>query len=190
MIELPTIEGGFRVALIDPPWQWKTWGGDLGTPHRGAHDHYGVMPMEKIAEIPVGSVMAANSAMFMWYSGNHVEDALALGRGWGFEFVRSEVFVWIKANEGFQPRPSMGYYSRNGAELCMLFKRGSPKVQDHGVDQVIFCKRGPHSAKPERQYEAIERMFEPPYLEIFARNTRPGWSSFGNQVGIRDGLFV
>jgi hypothetical protein len=39
-----------------------------------------------------------------------------------------------------------------------------------------------HSRKPDEAYERIEALCEGPYLEVFARNRRSGWDSFGIDV--------
>lgn len=108
-------------------------------------------------------------------------------RAWGFRFIRSEVFIWVKSREGYSPKLAMGYWSRNGGEIAALFTRGSPKRLSKGVEQIIHCPRGAHSAKPDLQYERIEALVGGPYLELFARSARPNWSAWGNEVGVRDG---
>ena len=39
-----------------------------------------------------------------------------------------------------------------------------------------------HSHKPEEQYAVIERLSDGPYLELFTRRRRPGWSAWGNEI--------
>jgi N6-adenosine-specific RNA methylase IME4 len=80
----------------------------------------------------------------------------------------------------------MGYWTRKQTEQCWLFTRGAPKRLSKGVEQIIHCPRGAHSAKPEQQYGLIEALVGGPYLEMFARTTRPGWTAWGDQVGVRD----
>jgi N6-adenosine-specific RNA methylase IME4 len=48
---------------------------------------------------------------------------------------------------------------------------------------LIVAPRREHSRKPDEQYERIERLVAGPYLELFARQSRPGWDSWGNEVG-------
>lgn len=98
-------------------------------------------------------------------------------------------FNWVKSREGYSPWPSLGYWTRKGAEICLLFTRGSPKRLRKDIEQVVFCPRGAHSAKPEIVYERIEALVGGPRIELFARHTRPGWAGWGSQYGIRDGLF-
>lgn len=188
MNDLPTIDGGFGCILADPPWAFRTFSGKNATPHRGAHDHYVTTETTDLGAIPLATRCGADCALFMWVVDSHLTEALELGRAWGFEF-KTCAFVWLKSREFYDPAPSFGYWTRKQTEQCWLFTRGKPKRLSKGVNQVIHCPRGAHSAKPEIQYERIEALVGGPYLELFARNTRPGWSSWGNQVGIRDGLF-
>ena len=39
-----------------------------------------------------------------------------------------------------------------------------------------------HSRKPDEQYEIIEACSAGPFLELFARGTRKGWATWGNQA--------
>lgn len=174
------------MILADPPWHFETFDGESAIPTQ-ASDPYTSMTFDDLCALPVESVAAKDCALFMWHSGTHTDQAIDLAKAWGFKFVRSEVFVWIKTRDGYSPKPGMGYYSRNGAEVCALFKRGSPKVLSRGVEQVIICPRGGHSSKPHETYERIEQMIAGPYLELFARERRKNWSSWGNEVGSRDG---
>jgi len=36
-------------------------------------------------------------------------------------------------------------------------------------------------------YDRIEELVDGPYIELFARNTRPGWESWGNETEKYDG---
>jgi ParB-like chromosome segregation protein Spo0J len=48
---------------------------------------------------------------------------------------------------------------------------------------VIDAPRREHSRKPDEGYELVEAMYpELPRLELFARNTRPGWAAWGNEA--------
>jgi N6-adenosine-specific RNA methylase IME4 len=178
--------GPFGCILADPPWAFRTYSGKECTPHRGAHDHYGTTKTEDLTTLPVASVAADDAALFMWVVDSHLEEALALGKAWGFEF-KTCAFVWVKSKAGGWPHVGMGYWTRKQTEQCWLFTKGSPKRVSKGVEQIIHCPRGAHSAKPEQQYKLIERLVGGPYLELFARTTAPGWSAWGNETGKRDG---
>ena len=50
--------------------------------------------------------------------------------------------------------------------------------------QFVEAENRGHSRKPDIQYELIEALMEPGLrcCELFARQTRPGWEAWGNQV--------
>lgn len=198
-------EGPFGCILADPPWRFKTWSekGRGRSPDgmselqrrrylrnlqrsSAPQHHYATMSLDDIKALPVGDVAARNCALFMWIVDSMLPEALEVGKAWGFAY-KVTVFVWVKSREGFSPKPALGYWSRKQAELCLLFTKGAPKRLSPGVEQLIFCPRGAHSAKPDRTYEHVEALVGGPYLELFARSARPGWSAWGNEVGARDG---
>ncbi len=185
MNPLPTTPSGFACLLADPPWAFAGWSGATSLPTLG-EDHYAVTATADLCNLPVGEVAAPDCALFMWVVDSHMAEALDLGRAWGFEF-KTCAFVWVKSKLGGYPHVGMGYWTRKQTEQCWLFTRGSPKRLSKGVEQIIHCPRGAHSAKPDRQYEHIEALVGGPRLELFARSRRPGWESWGDQVGIRDG---
>lgn len=180
----PLPPGPFSCILADPPWAFTGWSGATSLPTLGA-DQYAVTSTEDLCKLPVGEVAAKDAALFMWVVDSHMAEALDLGRAWGFEF-KTCAFVWVKSRLGGWPVVGMGYWTRKQTEQCWLFTRGSPKRVSRGVPQIIHCPRGAHSAKPEEQYGRITALVGGPYLELFARNTRLGWSSWGDEVGARD----
>lgn len=193
MQPLPSIDGGFGCILADPPWKFAAYSGDGGTPHRTAEDHYPTMTLEDMAAIPVADVAAKDCALFMWVVGSHLTDAIALAEAWGFAF-KTDAFYWIKqrllhadqidmfTGDIAEPRMGFGYWTRKQIEPCWLFTRGNPRRLGKGVRQAIVEPRREHSRKPDCQYERIEALVSGPYLELFARTARPGWSVWGNQT--------
>ena len=189
-------QGPFGCILADPPWSFLTYGKTRITPHRCVEDHYRTMTFDHLAALPVQDIAAKHAALFMWIVDSHFEEALALGKSWGFTF-KTIAFIWLKETiNGRQldifrgesePRISMGYWTRKQAEICLLFTRGKPKRQSKAVRQVIRDPRREHSRKPDQQYERIEALVQGPYLELFARQSQPGWTSWGNEVDRFDG---
>lgn len=173
--------GSYSVILADPPWPFRLYSGSDTIPQRAWQQRYAPMKLEELEALPVGELAADNCALIMWAIGPLIPAALRLGEAWGFEF-KTDLFYWAK------PGPmGMGYYSRKRIEPCYLFTRGSPKRLAKDVDQCIVADRREHSRKPDETHENIERLFNGPYVELFARERRPGWSAWGNQVGILDG---
>lgn len=195
----PTIpDGGFGCILADPPWAFRTFSGKDRTPTQKkfceAEDHYPTMALNDMKAIPVKEWAGRNCALFMWAVGSHLDAAIELGEAWGFK-LKTDAFYWIKqklidadqidifTGDIPPPRISMGYWTRKQVEPCLLFTRGSPRRLSKGVRQVIVSPSIGHSRKPAEQYDRIEQLVGGPRLEMFARNTRPGWSAYGNEVG-------
>lgn len=76
----------------------------------------------------------------------------------------------------------MGYWTRANTEPCLLATRGRPKRLNADVRQGIIAPRREHSRKPDDIHARIERLVPGPYLELFARTQRPGWTVWGNQT--------
>lgn len=172
MTALPA--GPFGCILADPPWAFRSYGGDDLAPTQGEQP-YSVMQLDDIKALPVVNVVARDALLFLWTVSHLQQAALDVGRAWGFEPV-SIAFIWDKRRIG------MGYWVRQEAEVCHLFKRGHPKRLNKDVRQMLFQPPREHSRKPDEQYERIERLVGGPYLEMFARQSRPGWSSWGNET--------
>lgn len=199
--------GPFDLVLADPAWAFHTFNGRNRTPTQKsfseAEDHYPTMTIEQMQAIPVGDVAAKDCLLAMWVVGSHCDVALDLARHWGFRFV-TDLFYWAKQKlvrpdqvdlfTGDVPAPpmAMGYHTRKQVEPCWLFARGKGlPVRAHDVRQLIVAPKTGHSRKPAEQYDRLERLYGHTRtdgtplrrLELFARNTRPGWSSWGNEVG-------
>ncbi len=178
---LPRIVGGHQLLLCDPPWRFKTFDGKSAVPTQAA-DPYETMALSDLMAMNVAGVAAKNSLLAMWVIGTHLEMAMRLGKVWGFNYV-TDLFVWDKEKIG------MGYHTRKQAELCLLFKRGNGlPVKSHSVRQIIRAPKREHSRKPDEQYDALDALYGADIrrLELFARQQRPGWIAWGNQLGAFD----
>ena len=179
--------GEFRVILADPPWRFETWS------HRGqgkgASQHYDTMTTDDICALPVADLAARDCALFVWGCWPHLPDALRVIAAWGFDY-KSCGFVWVKQNAGAPVLwgdldnlfLGLGYGTRGNTEFCLRAARGAPKVRSRAEPQLILSPRREHSRKPDEQYRRIEALYDGPYLELFARQPRPGWAAWGNQT--------
>lgn len=182
--------GHYRTILADPPWSFQGWV-DTGTPHRTEEDHYRVTSTDALAALPVGSWAAKDAVLIMWVVDSHLKQGIALGEAWGFEY-KTRLLTWVKLTKGGNPKLGMGFWTRKTTEMALLFAKGSPKRVSRGVrdlietfetDDVIRSQARQHSRKPDEQYEKIEALVDGPYLELFARQRRPGWHSWGDEIG-------
>ena len=147
------------------------------------------MDNDKIALLPVNDLATENCVLFIWVSWPMLEDAFAVINGWGFRY-KTCGFSWIKAKtdqidmfrEDADVQVGLGYWTRSNSEVCLLATRGNPKRINADVRQGIIAPRREHSRKPDGIHERIERLVAGPYLELFARQKRPGWDVWGNQT--------
>lgn len=150
---------------------------------RSAETHYPTMRMEDIKALPVGELAARDCALFLWITLPMLREAWSVMEAWGFRF-KTVAFVWIKTN---RKSPGlfwgMGYWTRANAELCLLATRGHPRRQARNVHQVIISPVEEHSKKPDEARHRIEALMgDVPRIELFARQSPPGWDVWGNEV--------
>lgn len=173
---------GFRVILADPPWAFENY--SAAGEDRNANQHYPTMSPGQIAALPVGHLAARDCALFLWVTDPLLDRGLEVLRAWGFRYT-TIAFTWAKRTRTDAAwHLGTGYYTRANPEICLLGiagRIGLPKSR--AVRQLIVEPAREHSRKPDRVRTDIEAMFDGPYLELFARSTRPGWSSWGNEVG-------
>lgn len=185
----------YGAILIDCPWSFLVWSQDTGS-GRSAEAHYPTMTPDDLKRLAIQQVMADDCALFMWATFPTLVQAISLGATWGLQY-KTAAFVWAKLNkkQGLVERAAgddknwfmgMGYYTRANCESCLLFTRGKPKRKSKSVRQLIVTPIREHSQKPDEIYGRIERLVEGPYLEIFARQRREGWSAIGNGIDGRD----
>jgi N6-adenosine-specific RNA methylase IME4 len=189
--------GRYGVIYADPPWYFKVWG-KQGT-GRGAFSHYNLMSAEDLLALPVGDLAARDCMLFIGVPVPLREQGMDLIKAWGFRYA-TVGFTWIKpcigkpsqhvvakwgaGTAGF--RIGTGYYTRANPEECILAVRGKPKILRHDIPQLIVSPLREHSRKPDEARERIEMLTPGPYLELFARESIPGWDAFGDQAGLFD----
>ena len=185
--------GHYRVILADPAWTYSVFS-DKGK-GRSAERHYDCMSLDDICALPVAGLAAKDCHLFLWCTG----PGLVAGqpqrvcRAWGFD-PSAMAFVWLKvkrrvAEDGHTGpvdesifAKGMGHTTRQNAEYVLLGRRGSPRRLDRSVHQIIVAPRREHSRKPDEIYGRIERYAAGPYAELFARQARADWDSWGDEV--------
>lgn len=176
-------DGKFSCILADPPWAFECWSGPA-VPSRTADSHYATAPLEWIASLPVKACAADDCCLFLWATMPLLPEALQVIAAWGFTY-KTCGFTWVKVlpERPRHPRMGLGYWTRANAELCLLATRGNPKRLHKDVGQVIAEPIREHSRKPDCIHDRIERLVPGPYLELFARQSWPGWTTWGNEEG-------
>jgi len=180
----------FRCIVADPPWKYEQrdvtgsrqpkLNGELDSGVSSVR-RYGAMSIAGVCEMPVKAVAEKGSHLYLWTTNSFMAESHEIARAWGFE--PKTILTWGKVKANGTPSMKTGYYFRGATEHCLFAVRGSQRLQvKHGKPTLYLSERLPHSQKPEWFYGLCEECSPGPYLELFARRKRPGWSSWGNEV--------
>jgi ParB/RepB/Spo0J family partition protein len=163
----------YGVLYADPPWKYTN--PPMGDVARATENHYPTMTTEAITKLEVPA--ADDCVLFLWATIPMLPAALAVMAAWGFAY--KSAIAWIKDKAG------TGYWVRSQCELLLIGTRGDIPAPAPGEQPpaVVDAARARHSEKPAVFAELIERLFpNVPKLEMFARQERPGWDVWGNEI--------
>ena len=168
----------YPIIYADPPWRYSA-----KKVQGAAENHYPTMSIDELCALPVAELAANDSALFMWATFPQLPEALRLIRAWGFTY-KSVAFVWLKKNRKADSWfYGLGFWTRANAEVCLLATKGHPKRQAADIHQFIISPIEAHSKKPdETRDKIVALMGDLPRVELFARQTSPGWDVWGNEV--------
>jgi N6-adenosine-specific RNA methylase IME4 len=183
--ELMTFAGKrrFGTILADPPWRFQNKTGKIAPEHRRL-SRYGTMTFDDIAAVPVSKLSAETAHLYLWVPNALLPEGIRVMETWGFKYKSNIVWHKIRKDGGSDGR-GVGFYFRNVTELILFGVKGkNARTLQAGRTQVnyIGTRKREHSRKPDEQYDLIQSCSPGPFLELFARGTRKGWSTWGNQA--------
>jgi N6-adenosine-specific RNA methylase IME4 len=173
----------FCTILADPPWQFQNRTGKMAPEHRRL-SRYGTMPLNQIVGLPVRPLSDARAHLYLWVPNALLPQGLSVMEAWGFTYKSNIVWHKIRKDGGSDGR-GVGFYFRNVTELLLFGVKGTNiRTLAPGRRQVnlVATQKREHSRKPDEVYGIIEACSPGPYLELFARGMRAGWSVWGNQA--------
>src|SRR5687767_1699760 len=173
----------YATILADPPWQFTNKTGKVAPEHKRL-SRYPTLKLDDIAALPVAQVAAPTSHLYLWCPNALLPEGVAVMKAWGFTYKSNLVWHKIRKDGGPDGR-GVGFYFRNVTELILFGVRGkNARTLAPGRRQVNFLatRKREHSRKPDEQYDIIEECSSGPFLELFARGTRKGWATWGNQA--------
>jgi N6-adenosine-specific RNA methylase IME4 len=182
----------FSTILADPPWAYSNKEGPRAAPlHRpkswenplslaSSSVRYGSMPMAELKALRVEEHAAANAHLYLWVTNGFLVEGHDLARAWGFK--PKTLITWGKVRADGTPSMRMGFYYRGATEHILFAVRGKMRLRGAICPTLHLSKRLPHSVKPDWAYDMIEAQSPGPYLEMFARRERSGWTSWGNEI--------
>jgi len=159
---LPT--GPFQVIVADPPWQYDS----------GNSLPYPTMEIEAIKALPVRDIADENAILWLWATNAHLRVAFEVVEAWGFEY--RTLLTWVKDRMG------TGEWLRGQTEHCLLAVRGRPVFLHGSHGTALEAARREHSRKPEAFYQLVESACPGGKVELFCRQNRTNWITFGNDV--------
>ena len=174
MIDFPTTK--YRIIVADPPWQYrnKNTGGSMIS---GSAAKYPTMSLEEICALPVQNICERDCVLFLWGTTPLADYPFEVMKSWGFKY-KTKIY-WRKIMS-----LGMGYWFRGQVEECLVGIRGNVKAFRLQKPNFIQSKVRNHSQKPEEFFELIEPAIKDinPKIELFAREKREGWNSWGLEV--------
>lgn len=178
----------FSTVVADPAWSFSD---DLPGETRGAAKNYRVMSVEDICALSDGRSItmcgqrfdiADDALLFLWRVASMPEEALRVVRAWGF--VPKAEMVWLKRTTEGGRWFGLGRFTRAEHETCIIAARGkaSTLIRSHSVRSTFKAVVEGHSVKPKRFYDIVEELAKGPFLELFSRRQRDGWTCAGDEM--------
>ena len=134
---------------------------------------YDTMPFERIEAMPVGDLADEDCHLYLWITNRSLPKRFQLLDAWGFRYITC--LTWCKPSIG------MGNYFRGSSEQILFGVKGSQPLKRKNAGTWFAAPRGDggHSSKPTEFYDMVESCSPGPYIELFARAKREGWTAWG-----------
>lgn len=178
-------KGKFSTVLADPPWQFSNRYSKV-SPEHSRLTRYSTMALDEIASLPVSSVVADTSHLYLWVPNAILPLGLQVMDAWGFSYKSNIIWHKLRIDGGSDGRGT-GFYFRNVTEMILFGVRGrNPRTLEAGRTQVnyIGTRKREHSKKPDEQYRIIESCSPGPFLEMFSRGPGRAWvDELGKRAG-------
>lgn len=178
----------YDVILADPATRFETYSENGAGKSPDAH--YDTMSWEELAALKVADLARGDCLLMMWACWPTLRQSIELMDAWGFRYVTGG--AWHKRTTTGKTAFGTGYVMRSASEPFLIGTLGSPQTANNIRNvietedlAVIDAKTRGHSRKPDEQYAVCERLCPRAlrFVELFARQTRPGWDAWGNEVG-------
>jgi N6-adenosine-specific RNA methylase IME4 len=173
----------FACVLADPPWRFQNRTGKIAPEHKRL-SRYPTLTLDEICSLPVADHIEDRAHCYLWVPNALLPEGLKVLSSWGFEYKSN--LIWHKERkDGGSDGRGVGFYFRNVTEVLLFGVRGrTARTLSAGRRQVNFMstRKREHSRKPDEQYDLIESCSWGPYLELFGRGLREGWTVWGNQA--------
>ena len=170
----------YSTIVADPPWAYDEGWAPFGPTSRGGDQPrrrplpYSSMSVAQITALPVCDLAATDAHLYLWTTNRYLRDSFDLVERWGFK--PSQTLTWCKPPMGIGPG---GAFS-NTTEFVLFCRRGSLRPLQRMDSTWWQWSRGKHSVKPAAFMDVVETVSPGPRVELFAREPRLGWDSWGD----------
>jgi len=176
-------EDRFATVMADPPWRFTNRTGKVAPEHKRL-SRYPTMTLDDICDLPVADHLEETAHCYLWVPNALLPEGFQVLSAWGFQYKSNIIWHKIRKDGGSDGR-GVGFYFRNVTEVLLFGVRGkNARTLAPGRSQVnmMQTRKREHSRKPDEQYDLIESCSWGPYLELFGRGVRDGWTVWGNQA--------
>ena len=168
----------YNTIVLDPPWDISMSGSVKIRINRKKKLDYKTMTLKEIKQIPLRKIANVGSHIYCWTTNKMLPYTFDVLKEWGVNYHLS--LVWNKPN-GMMP--CFGY--KFATEFCILGFYQKPMQKFIGMAKLnhfLQPSKKPHSTKPGCFFDLVDKMSPSPKLEMFARERRFNWDSFGDEV--------
>jgi len=173
----------FSTILADPPWRFQNRTGKMAPEHKRL-SRYPTMKLQEIKDLPIQAIAEDRAHLYLWIPNALLSEGMQVMESWGFKYKTN--IIWYKIRkDGGPDRRGVGFYFRNVTEIILFGIRGKnirTLIPGRSQENIISSRKREHSRKPDEQYNLIESCSWGPFLELFGRGTRQGWTTWGNQA--------
>jgi len=167
------------MIMVDPPWQLKTYSekGQAKAPER----HYKTLPIAQIKKFPVADLASPNAVLWCWCTNPMLDQQIEVVKYWGFKYVTCG--AWLKITKNGKIGFGTGHRLRGSHEPFIIATIGRPDTSK-SIRSAFLAPLRENSRKPDEAYEVAEKMMPGARrADIFSRQERPGWTSWGDETG-------
>lgn len=177
--------GGFQFIMADPPWHFEEYS-EAGDKTKSINSQYDTMTIPEICGMPVQELCAHDCVLWLWTTNPHLRNAMDVIDAWGFEFKTAG--SWDKETVTGKQHFGNGHWLRSSNEPFLIATKGKPRVQCRSIRSSFRDRVRGHSRKPDRAFGLAERMSPgQARIELFSRQSRCGWVTWGNEATKFDG---
>lgn len=204
---MTTSTDNYFLIYADPPWGYADvrTGGSFQS---GAGQQYPVMTVADIAALPVAEVCAPNAILGLWATNPNLPAAITVMASWGFQYKTTWPWLktgrlglgrWGRVDVEFllvgirgQVKPPLLPSETSSFSAPVGSHSAKPQEARDRMERVAARCFGswetivtpvPGRDRPKYTQHLMSLATDLPSLELFARETAPGWDCLGHDLG-------